>query len=136
MWTGLGWRAIELAPLLLVGWLACRRGLEPRSEPQLVCASPARPAARPAKCRIVKKLLDPLSAVGHASFTAGGGELPYGPAGELDGDEALNDFATRRFDPHRAVAAAARGGRDLMELHVREALDEEEQRIWWGQNEE
>ena len=58
-----------------------------------------------------------------------------GPAAELrdthDADRKTVDHARWRHDPYR-VAAGVMRRRELMDKYVREELDEEENRPWWG----
>ena len=53
---------------------------------------------------------------------------------ELDGDERLNYQALSRNDPLRATVGAI-GRQASLDAYLREEVDEEEGRVWWGRHE-
>lgn len=54
--------------------------------------------------------------------------------GELDGDELMNYQARSRNDPTRVAAGTMNRRRDL-DKYLREEVDEEDDREWWGRHE-
>jgi hypothetical protein len=71
---------------------------------------------------------------------ARGGEEPHrgprAPAGGVyDGDELTVYQARARHDPERVVTDTRRARKPLVEYYVRDELDEQEARPWWGARE-
>jgi hypothetical protein len=52
----------------------------------------------------------------------------------IDGDERLSYQSLSRNDPKRPIMGVTRRRRD-MDKYLREEVDEEENRRWWGQDE-